>query len=348
MRIVFFNHKGGVSKTTTTFHLGWKLAERGSKVLLVDADPQCNLTGLIMKDQFEEYYSTSPTNVRNIMDGVSSAFQGRPEPIQAFDCYRLPNNRNLFLLPGHPNLTELEPSLSFAQTSNNAFATMQNLPGSFNALISLLCLHHDIEYVLTDLNPGLSAINQNLFSISDLFIIPTNPDPFSLMAIKTLSTVLPRWYNTSIQMRTMFENSSYPFPIKNPKLGGILIQRFNIRNGKPAAPFRNNMDQILSEVQTTLVPKLRQSNMLLDETIYTKIGIQKDYCLSEIADFQSLLPQSHIHGVPVFALSNLQIGKTGTVLGRLTGKRRDFDNQFVRFAGIIEQIKQDVESETTV
>ena len=36
-RIALFNHKGGVSKTTTSFHMGWMLAEKGKKVILVDA-----------------------------------------------------------------------------------------------------------------------------------------------------------------------------------------------------------------------------------------------------------------------------------------------------------------------
>ena len=48
IKIVLFNHKGGVSKTTTTFHLGWMLASKGHRVILVDADPQCNLSGLIL------------------------------------------------------------------------------------------------------------------------------------------------------------------------------------------------------------------------------------------------------------------------------------------------------------
>ena len=47
-RIALFNHKGGVSKTTTTFHIGWMLASKGHRVVLVDADPQCNLTGLVL------------------------------------------------------------------------------------------------------------------------------------------------------------------------------------------------------------------------------------------------------------------------------------------------------------
>lgn len=46
--ISLFNNKGGVSKTITTFHLGWKLAEKGYKTLIVDTDPQCNLTGLCL------------------------------------------------------------------------------------------------------------------------------------------------------------------------------------------------------------------------------------------------------------------------------------------------------------
>jgi chromosome partitioning protein len=340
MRIIFFNHKGGVSKTTTTFHLGWKLAERNHRVLLIDADPQCNLTGLIMKDGFEEYYTCDATKDRNIMGGVLSAFEGRPEPIQPFDCFEVENNPNLLLLPGHPNLTELEPQLSFSQTSNNAFGVMQNLPGSFNALINAICDHHNIEYVLIDVNPGLGAINQNFFSISDLFIIPTNPDPFSLMAIKTLSRILPIWYASSQQMHLLFNNSAYPFPSKNPKLGGVLIQRFNIRNGRPAAPFRDNMDQILVEIQDKLVPSLQRNNMLLQNDLYRQTGIPDNYCLAEIPDFQSLLPRSNTHGVPVFALTDAQIDATGPVFNQLSEKRAIFNNQFIAFAEIIERIKE--------
>lgn len=343
MRIVFFNHKGGVSKTTTTFHLGWKLAQNGSKVLLVDADPQCNLTGLIMQDAFERYYIEDSTRLKNIMDGVNAAFQGRPEPIREFDCFVVPNNENLFLLPGHPNLTELEPALSFSQASNNAFATMQNLPGSFNALIEKLTEHHEIDYVLIDLNPGLGAINQNFFSISDLFVLPTNPDPFSLMAISTLSEVLPRWYRNAIQMRTLFSNSSYPFPSIDPKFGGTLIQRFNIRSGRPSTPYRNNMDEIIREVQETLMPSLRNAGMLLENTLYRTTGIPENFCLAEIPDFQSLLPQSHKFGKPVYALTDEEIERTGTVLDQMILKRDSFDGQFEELAEKIELIKENVE-----
>lgn len=45
--ICFFNYKGGVSKTTTTFNAGWMLGNKGYKVVMVDLDSQCNLTGQV-------------------------------------------------------------------------------------------------------------------------------------------------------------------------------------------------------------------------------------------------------------------------------------------------------------
>ena len=59
--IELFNHKGGVSKTTTTFHLAWKLSQQNKKVLLVDGDPQCNLTGIFLGEEFDEYYENNAT-----------------------------------------------------------------------------------------------------------------------------------------------------------------------------------------------------------------------------------------------------------------------------------------------
>lgn len=46
--ISMFNHKGGMSKTTTTtFNLAWIMASKGKLVLMVDSDPKCNLTGVV-------------------------------------------------------------------------------------------------------------------------------------------------------------------------------------------------------------------------------------------------------------------------------------------------------------
>ena len=52
--VTLYNHKGGVSKTTTTFNLAYALVERGKRVLLVDADAQCNMIELALSPLIQE------------------------------------------------------------------------------------------------------------------------------------------------------------------------------------------------------------------------------------------------------------------------------------------------------
>ena len=334
-KIVFFNHKGGVSKTTTTYNLGWMLAQQGKRVLLVDADPQCNLTALILNDNYEQYYLEEATKNNNIKDGVKVAFEGKPHPIMAINCPIAERNPNLFLLPGHANLSEYDATLSFAQTSNNAISALQNLPGAFNDLINKTAAKYEIEFVLIDLSPALSAINQNLFTLSDFFIIPTNPDPFSIMALNTLVTVLPRWVDWVEKMRPAFVDAAYPLPVNTPKLIGTLIQRFNVRKGKVAKPYRDNIDEIKEVASQNLIPAFKQKQMVYDTPVYTNASIPTNLCLAEIPDFQGLLPKANDHGVPVFAIEDEEISESGSVLDGLIAKRKLF---YTLFQGISEQV----------
>lgn len=300
------------------------------RVLLVDADPQCNLTGLILRDDFERYYFDEATRGQNIKDGVAATFTGRPVPIQAVDCVNSVRAPNLYLLAGHANLSEYDAALTFAQTSNNALATLQNLPGAFAELLRLTEERYNIDVTIIDLNPGLSAINQNLFLISNAFIIPTNPDPFSLMALDTLQTILPRWSAWKAGAVPLFAESAYPLPIGSPKFIGTLIQRFNVRNGKAARPYRDNIAEIKEKVAQMVVPALELAGMTLDPAAYIPIA---DYCLGEIPDFQGLLPKSHDAGVPVFALRDDEIGETGPVFANAIERRDRFAGQFADIGG---------------
>lgn len=326
-RLVIFNHKGGVSKTMTVYNLGWMLA-RSAKVLVVDADSQCNLSSLILGEDFEKYYIDSATAKHNIKDGVSVAFKGKPAPITAVNCFSPQRAPSLFLLAGHADLTEHEPSLSLAQMSNNAFSALQNLPGAFNELIRLTEEKYSIDYTLIDLNPSLSSINQNLFLACDAFLVPANPDPFSLMALNTLQATLPRWVDWKHSAEPLFADSAYPLRNTVPKFAGSVIQRFNIRNGKASKPYRDNIEEIKERLGTTFFDALAAKGMTFEEDQYDAQLVSEKYCLAEIPDFQGLLPKAFSAGVPVFDVTDVEIGVTGPVLANMIVKRTRFNKDF--------------------
>ena len=340
-RIVFFNHKGGVSKTTSVYNIGWMLSKY-NRVLVVDADPQCNLTSLILGDNFEKYYIDDDTKEQNIKDGVKVAFEGKPTPIQEISCSTPERAPNLFLLAGHANLSEYESSLTFALTSSRSITTLQNLPGAFAELLSITEAKYNIDYTIIDLNPSLSAINQNFFIISNGFVVPTNPDPFSIMALNTLKSILPKWLEWKISMIESFKEAAYPLPEGNPYFLGTIIQRFNIRRGKAAKPYKNNIDEIKEITKNELYQSLNNSSMLLPLENYEEANInQKNgFCLQEISDFQSLLPRSYEAGVPVFDLTDQELIATGPVLEQLQEKRDAFNKLFTNFAKQIIEISK--------
>ena len=323
--IILFNHKGGVSKTLTTYNIAWKLTEKGKRVLLADCDPQCNLSALLLRDEFDNYYTNESTKLMNIKDGLRVAFESRPTPISAINCFTPPNNSNLFLLPGHMDLSEYEPSLSLAMNNNNSMTALQNLPGALYALIRLCAEKYDIDYVFIDVNPGLSAINQVAFTSSDAFIVPTNPDPFSLMALRTLLKVLPRWKKWADYNRPILNEASYPIPDSSMKFLGEISQRFNRRKGKPTASYERVIADIKEYISNDFVCELKRQGMVYEKD---------NYHLAEIPDFGAMLQKANEIGVPVFALEDKEI-PGGASFDNTTAKRDEIGRLFSIIADTI-------------
>lgn len=336
--IELFNHKGGVSKTTTTFHIAWKMSQQNKKVLLVDGDPQCNLTGMFLGDTFDEYYENDSTKLMNIKDAVSAAFTGRPQPITAIECPCHKNNSNLFIIPGHMDLSEYDSALSLAINSNNAIVTLQNLPGAFYELIKKCCDKYEIDYVFIDMNPGLSAINQTFFIYADAFIVPTNPDPFSVMALKTLKKTLPKWKKWAIQGREIFADSAYPLPVCDMRFIGVLIQRFNLRNHKAAQPYTGKIEEIKKYIATDFFAELDKNGMVFNIEELIQKGIITDRCLGEIPEFGALIQKANDAMLPVFALEKKDMGTVGNVYDGMEEKRKMFDKIYNTIVQVIMEL----------
>ena len=329
-RIALFNHKGGVSKTTTTFNLGWMLAEKGHKVILVDADPQCNLTGMVLGfggGELADFYEQAEG--RNIKDGLAPAFESRPEPLKAVDCVQVDARDGLFLLPGHIGLSEYEVTLGIAHELTGSIQTLQNLPGSITRLLELTAEKHEADYLLIDLNPSLSSFNQNLFLTSHCFIVPTSPDYFSAMAMQSLAKVLPDWRKWAARASQLpvLKEAVYPFPDVSPKLLGTIVQNYRPRDGRPARAFQTWIDKINSIVATEMFPALEQCEMTLPQSVYEEHAVNQ-ICLATIPDFNSLIARSQAYQTPVYALTPAQIGQSGSVLETTLESRDHFREIF--------------------
>lgn len=347
--VSMFNHKGGVSKTTTTFNLAWMLASRGKRVLMVDADPQCNLTGAVLglnpewpeedslsqeindevsvefevgQNMAEDFWSTNFE--RTLFGALKPVFDSEPRAIGPVDCLPVEGRPGLYLLPGHLRLGEFEVSLGIAQELAGSMSALRNLPGSIHYLLRETAESLDIDFVIVDMSPSLGALNQNLVCISDLLIVPTSPDFFSLMALQSLARVLPRWgrWAQSAAQNEVLRDASYPFPQPRLRLAGIVIQRYRLYRsptesepyGTPTGPFSAWIQKVADASRDTFVPALASSGLTFEPEQYRAAGIPDGLVLAQVQEFNSLLPKSQDAHVPVFELTDEQLGQVGVVL----------------------------------
>ncbi|MEU8333775.1 ParA family protein [Micromonospora sp. NPDC048839] len=335
-KIALFNHKGGVSKTTTVFNVGWMLAEQGHRVLMVDSDPQCNLTGMVLgfkgADELESFYEEQGQNT--IRSGLTPAFEAQPRSIEAVEAVQVKGRPGLYLLAGDLRLSEYEVTLGIAQELSAAIQALQNLPGSLVFLIDRTAKEIDADFVLIDMSPGLGPINQNLVMTSDYLILPTSPDVFSVMALDSLSRVLPRWKQWAVQASKLpvLQDAAYPFPQPNLKVLGTVVQKFRPRNGRPATAFQKWIDEAGSTVRSRLRPALEKADLLLPQTVYRSAGVDDTLNLALIADFNSLISRSQEFLTPVFALTVQQLKAVGTVLENSEESRDAFHREFSALA----------------
>lgn len=332
--ISLFNHKGGVSKTTTSFNLGWMLAAKGRRVMLVDCDPQCNLTGMVLGlGDLETEVSIRGTRngvPLNFKEGLSPAFESRPTPMRAVECIEVPGNANLFLLPGNIGLSEYEVTLGIAQELSGSLVTLRNLPGSLRHLIDLTAQQYQIDFVVVDMSPSLGSVNQNLLSTSDFFLIPMHPDYFSTMAIHSLSSTLPKWHKwaKAAEQTPILKQAEYPLPPCDPGFLGYVLQKYRPRNGQPSRAFQDWVDQLEEGVRETLIPALESCGMMLPSKIYELAGFTPSQPILQMPDFNSLIAKSQEHRVPVFELTKQQLNVRGKVYATTEASQENFRGLF--------------------
>lgn len=340
--IAFFNNKGGVSKTTTCFNLGWKLSRQGHKVVIVDADPQCNLTGLAMgvnggDMRVGDYRSFAEVN---LYDSLLPAMKSMGRKVEAPELRTVAGNDSLLLLPGNVRLAEVETQLATALGMGSMLPAMQNVPGSFGELYKQILAKYKADFLLIDMSPSLGAINQINLLNSDYFIVPMIPDIFSVMALDSLTSAIPGWVQWArrVDQLKMFsdEDMLYKFEPKSPNFLGHVIQRYRPRNGMPTRTFQEYFDLLDDSVANRFIPEMEKDGMVLSESARSLHS--SNYRLAEIPDFNSLIAASQSKNKPVFELEEMDLATQGAAAEGQMEKVAEFDSTFEEFANLVNRL----------
>lgn len=287
-----YNHKGGVSKTTTNFNLGVFLAKnKNKKILLVDADPQSNLT--------ESFFSSDPDTDKDMLPGTSiynalrPRFEGSAVKIDV-TALSLPQHsiyKNLHILRGDWNFSLAERYFSNAIAL--AITESVHEKHTYNVFFNLfedLIAEHGFDHILVDLGPSSGAITNLALLSCEGYFIPVTPDRFCAQAVEALARLIGVWidrHEKTISTFPAFGISSFP---GKPKFLGAISQNFKAYAGRTRKPYQYWEQEILNIVRDKIVGRLPSRN-------------GTDQYVATIRDFGGLAPVAHIVGKAIFDLS---------------------------------------------
>lgn len=307
--LTLYNHKGGVSKTTTTFNLAHALADAGKRVLVIDADPQCNITELLLSpliDALDEASTDQDVDVplpgTSLLDVLKPRIEGETSEVDLNAVDEIEISENISLIRGDVSLSSIEDAISEAhiQRFSNKIHERRTYV-AFYDFVSRFAEANDFEFVLIDVGPSSGAITRTAFLSCDLFIVPTVPDRFNVQAIGTLATILDRWMSEHQQVYEDFRALKLNVPLGKPKFAGAIMQSFTLYKGEAKRSFAYWMKRIPKQINDRLIPVLQKHSTPGRDL--TSALAPDHVILAKIPHFQSLAPIMQEAGKAVFNIT---------------------------------------------
>jgi cellulose biosynthesis protein BcsQ len=306
--VAMFNNKGGVGKTTLLCNLAACLAIAMKKrILVVDCDPQCNTTQLIMGEEYAAsfYWDDShPDKYTTIADVLRPIRDGDSDIADVFEP--IPRTRNRFnvdLIAGHPTMSFLEDKLSEAWRN----VTAGDIGGYRKTNWARnLCEKYAKEYdvVLFDVGPSLGAINRSVLLGCDNFVTPMGTDIFSILGIRNIAQWLGeaiRDYVHSIdrcEQKAPGAFEKYGIP-KRPSIAngfaGYTLNQYQSRSKGGEKVPTERYEEIIRKVPAEIGALLEQYGVAALTPEHAKLG--------DVPHLYSLIPLAQTRASPIMTLA---------------------------------------------
>lgn len=295
-RFAIFNHKGGVGKTTLTVNTAFALVEKGKRVLLVDSDPQCNLTSYLIEDSVvDKMLDESDTAAgKTLWSAIKPIAETTGDLI---DIEPIEHENDLYILPGDIQLAQFETLLG--DMWGDCFQSrVRGLRGvtALSLVVNRVCNKLKIDYVFYDSGPNIGPLNRAILLDCDHFIIPAACDLFSIRALKTLGKTLSEWIKGWVVIDQLAPDGVYLLHGR-PKLLGYIPQRFRVYSGLVSSQYQKYFARLEKQVFSDVAAVLQLTDPALAPRAATKMN------LGAIKDFSSLVNAAQQEGVPLWRVT---------------------------------------------
>lgn len=329
MKIIsLFNNKGGVGKSTLAFHLSHILAEMGHKTLIIDLDPQCNLTVFSMDEERlhniwkeeDSFIDDFDSAVDKIGRKAFSDIVSRPKTIHfllkptedgsvnSLSDFEIPPpveiSKNLALIPGRLTIHKYENKISerwagLYQGDPLAIRTITDI----RSIAENYAKKYDYEYIIIDTSPNLGALNKVIISTVDGFLIPAFPDMFSLYGIRNIGASLDKWNSEFEIIYSLISiDKRKRFPEKFVRFLGYTIynaKKYKSKNDNLALAHSNYAQKIPSTIKEFISENIRKH--LTDDMVDNPIGNS-----SIMLSHNTLVTMAQKYKTPMWNVPNLE------------------------------------------
>ncbi|MBB1564024.1 AAA family ATPase [Candidatus Saccharibacteria bacterium] len=296
-KLVFFNNKGGVGKTTLAYNTAVQFANKSYKTVLVDLDPQCNLTRLALGEEYYEntIFSEMSKTIYDVLRGVIEGGSDIDLAAQFEQAKGAPEN--LYLLRGDMRLSDYENVLS---TGYNSAAAGEQLgyfqTSAIDRFLREKGLSEQVDIFVIDTSPTLGLLNRVILLGSDYFVVPLMPDALSLQGIENLGIMFEKWKinwrNTGKALSSGIESQ---FVLGGEGLFiGYILNSYNVYGQKPIKDHRKWIDQIPERVQKFLSERHCRNGLVASSSRAS---------LHDIQDYGRLPAITHESGVAIFNIN---------------------------------------------